>query len=1208
MDAPQSEFPLLLESLARLKAWEEEAAALQKAARVKVLPWVHPSRKERGLRGQIRSEGLSLHVDYTERVEGAVFGCSECGTGGCGHVLLIFSNYFNTPIAELMRLLAAPSVQSGGASAAAGTSRAGGKGGVSSTGDADPGVGVGFRAEVLKRLNRQLSAMERIYVEAVEGFYRRHAGSRLLTANALEVFLGNKPLAAWELVELWPRTPEGDWEAWLYLSVFLKNRGVQFPEFLEAVTKSADTAQLADDWERQQALRMWEEGLEKMLAEDAVESERTRWEARLVMRPEAVHVQWLRGGALEAGEQGEWQDAADFPFSDMAALLDAGRIDCSDQTRILVEMFLMCGGASGMISYGRMDAREGLARLLTHPILEERVIAVSGNLLCRSARRMQWRLSPEAGSRGGDLGANYVLELVFEDGQKPPAPLFSAGGSVNLYFTTDTVFRTAPLLKVDPSVPLRIPAAGLLSGRAMQFLAGLGVPLPGELENRVWALEPEVRLRCRLEERGGEERLCVRACAQVRAAEGDAETEQHPGGGEQVYTQQGWMVSRAMPKRKDRVLVLNDARMKQVPRLLKEIGTSRFRVEDESWDRLIGRRFPEEFSAWMEELPAGVHVDLEGDLASLKDAVVSGSLHLEALEASPDWFDLHVALTLSDTELTKEEIRMLLEARGKFVRLKDKGWRKLEFELDEEQEDQLSELGINPLELGGPPQRYHALQLAASAASHLIEQQVREGILRRATELQTSVTPPVPEAVQATLRAYQVEGFHFLSYLSSNRFGGILADDMGLGKTLQTLAWISWLKADPGFAGKTVLVVCPKSVVQNWVIESERFVPGLRALIWRGGDAAALRKTLKDVDLLVINYAQLRISAEVVTRVEWGAVVLDEAQYIKNPASQTATAACALQGAHRLALSGTPIENRLLDLWSIMHFAMPGLLGLRAHFNKNYDSRTDPLARRRLAARIRPFILRRTKGEVAKDLPERIEEDLVVEMEGTQAQLYRAELKRARQALLKIKSSRELDKERFNVLTSLLRLRQICCHPGLVSDEHGHADSAKMEALVDLLEPLVERGQKVLVFSQFVEMLARIEREIDARQWDSFLLTGETEDRGELVESFQKHEGGAVFLISLRAGGMGVNLTSASYVVLFDPWWNPAVENQAIDRTHRIGQTQQVIAYRLVASGSVEEKIRQLQRTKSAMAGDILGEETFAKALTLDDFQFLLEE
>jgi SNF2 family DNA or RNA helicase len=586
---------------------------------------------------------------------------------------------------------------------------------------------------------------------------------------------------------------------------------------------------------------------------------------------------------------------------------------------------------------------------------------------------------------------------------------------------------------------------------------------------------------------------------------------------------------------------------------------------------------------------------------------VTGRIELGVTECSPDWFDLHVALSVSDTELTQDEIRLLLEARGKFVRLKGKGWRRLEVDMDEESAGHMAELGLNPAELDGPPQRYHAIQLATSAASRLLEEKARERIRRRAQELQTRVVPPVPEEVQAQLRPYQVAGFHFLAYLSANHFGGILADDMGLGKTLQTLTWLSWLRGQPDFDGRPALVVCPKSVVQNWLLEAERFTPGLRACAWRGGDLAGLRKVHARHDLIVVNYAQLRLSSAALTAVHWHAVVLDEAQYIKNPASQTAVSACALQGAHRLALSGTPIENRLLDLWSIMQFAMPGLLGLRAQFQRQYDSRSDALARRRLSSRVRPFVLRRNKNEVAKDLPARIEEDLVVEMEGTQALLYGAELKRARQALLHIKSNRELDKERFNVLTSLLRLRQICCHPGLVSEEHGYADSAKLEALTDLLEPLMEEGHKVLVFSQFVEMLERVERELDARGWDSFVLTGETENRGELVADFQKHEGSAVFLISLRAGGMGLNLTAASYVVLFDPWWNPAVENQAIDRTHRIGQTQQVIAYRLVAKDSIEQKIRQLQRAKSAMAGDILGEESFAQALTLEDFRFLME-
>jgi SNF2 family DNA or RNA helicase len=309
-----------------------------------------------------------------------------------------------------------------------------------------------------------------------------------------------------------------------------------------------------------------------------------------------------------------------------------------------------------------------------------------------------------------------------------------------------------------------------------------------------------------------------------------------------------------------------------------------------------------------------------------------------------------------------------------------------------------------------------------------------------------------------------------------------------------------------------------------------------------------------------------------------------------------------------VALSGTPIENRLLDLWSIMGFAMPGVLGKRAAFAKSFDQRGDSFARTRLAARVRPFVLRRTKSEVARDLPERSEEDLHCELEGEQATLYRAELKRARAALLNIQTTRELDKKRFNILTSLLRLRQICCHPALVNEKLANAESAKLTALFDLLEPIIAEGHKVLVFSQFIQMLDLIRGEIEGRQWPCFFLSGETEDRGALVRDFQQSEGAAVFLISLRAGGFGLNLTAASYVVLYDPWWNPAVENQAIDRTHRIGQTSHVIAYRLLVKESIEEKIRKLQRSKSVLAEDILGEENFTRALTLDDFRFLLGE
>jgi SNF2 family DNA or RNA helicase len=633
---------------------------------------------------------------------------------------------------------------------------------------------------------------------------------------------------------------------------------------------------------------------------------------------------------------------------------------------------------------------------------------------------------------------------------------------------------------------------------------------------------------------------------------------------------------------------------------------------------------------------------------------------LEVEEAGVDWFDLKVVLKVDDTTLTPEELKLLLNARGGYVRLGAKGWRRLRFNLTNEEDEQLARLGLHAGDFSTEPQRFHALQLADGAAKKFLTPEHVEKIERRAGELKTRVTPALPPAIRATLRPYQTDGFHFLAYLTANRFGGVLADDMGLGKTLQTLAWIAWLKQEsaaggisgdgsrddprgqvlaegatssggmPG--GKTPptaadgtsavtkaltdrpggappsLVVCPKSVTDNWRAEAERFYPGLRVRVWRGEPAEELTAARESADLVVLNYAQLRALSPAIGRVAWQAAILDEAQCIKNPDSQTAAAARALTAEHRLALTGTPIENRLLDLWSIMAFAMPGALGNRTHFLRRFNAQDDPLARRRLGARVRPFLLRRTKTQVASDLPDRVEEDLLCEMEGPQQTLYRAELKRARQIILGLQTNQQLNQERFNILTSLLRLRQICCHPVLVDASLHAAEGAKVTALEELLEPLMEEGHKVLVFSQFVTMLELLRELTKRREWPHFYLAGDTENRGDLVREFQAAPGGAVFLISLKAGGFGLNLTAASYVVLFDPWWNPAVENQAIDRTHRIGQTSKVMAYRLVMRDSIEQKIRALQRQKAALAADVLGEERFAQSLTLEDLRFLFAE
>ncbi len=642
----------------------------------------------------------------------------------------------------------------------------------------------------------------------------------------------------------------------------------------------------------------------------------------------------------------------------------------------------------------------------------------------------------------------------------------------------------------------------------------------------------------------------------------------------------------------------------------------------------------DEFVEWLEERPSVITVRLGPGLEWLGKPAMSPKLRLAANPDANqmDWFDIDLALDVEDISLTNAEIALLLRVPGRWVNLPGKGFRKIEEGLPEDTDESLAKLGLPPLEQAlKKPQRMHMLQLAPAADAEFLEEKFAEALQKRVKKGVDLDKPDVPQTVTAQLRPYQVEGFHFLSYLSKNRFGGVLADDMGLGKTLQTLTWIAWLKKENPQL-EPVLVICPKSVVDNWISEVKRFIPSLRV-----ATSTAARfispDELDSLDLLVINHAQARIRESDFGVRTWGAIIVDEAQALKNPQSQTSMAICGYRSSHRLALTGTPIENRLLDLWSIMRFAMPGLLGGRTEFTKSYESRGDQLSRVRLSNRMRPFLLRRNKKEVARDLPDRVEEDLLVEMDGLQRQLYDAELKRTQMILLKMKTPGELDKARFSILASLMKLRQICCDPRLLGvsssdepetaakgkkpakakkvdkltevDEQAIADSAKLTALLELLEPVIERGEKILIFSQFVSMLNLVEKACAAAGHTTFMLTGATENRGELVETFQKYEGGAAFLISLKAGGSGLNLTSASYVVIYDPWWNPAVENQAIDRTHRIGQKQTVFAYRLVAKNTIEEKIRELQAAKANLANDVLGEEGFAKALSKEDFQYL---
>jgi SNF2 family DNA or RNA helicase len=461
--------------------------------------------------------------------------------------------------------------------------------------------------------------------------------------------------------------------------------------------------------------------------------------------------------------------------------------------------------------------------------------------------------------------------------------------------------------------------------------------------------------------------------------------------------------------------------------------------------------------------------------------------------------------------------------------------------------------------------------------------------LATTTEPDTSVPP----GFRGVLRHYQIEGVTWLTRLRDAGLGAVLADDMGLGKTVQALCVVR---------GRT-LVVCPRSVIHNWTKEIERFRPDLSVSLYHGP-----ARELSDAAVTLTTYATLRNDAEVLSETQWDCVVLDEAQAIKNPDSQVARAAYGLQAAFRLSLSGTPIENRLDELWSQMHFVNRGLLGGRRDFGVRYERPMlagDPVATERLRKRIRPFMLRRLKKEVATELPPRTDAILYCELDTDERALYDAVRAAARADLVRQLSEGASVMAAFE---ALLRLRQAACHSGLLPGREAHT-SSKVEALMDALDDVVADGHKALVFSQWTSLLDRVEPHLETRAVEFLRLDGSTRDRGAVVEGFQRDDGPPVLLISLKAGGTGLNLTAADHVFLLDPWWNPAVEEQAADRTHRIGQDRPVMVYRMVAKDTVEERVLDLQRRKREIAEAALSgrEQTGSATVTREEILALLE-
>ena len=574
---------------------------------------------------------------------------------------------------------------------------------------------------------------------------------------------------------------------------------------------------------------------------------------------------------------------------------------------------------------------------------------------------------------------------------------------------------------------------------------------------------------------------------------------------------------------------------------------------------------------------------------------------------SIDWFDLTIRVSYGDLVVPLNELRKAILGRQDYILLSDGSLGML----PKEWLDKYSLLlRMGQMKDGGmrlPAVHWSILQ-ESGGGDDALRQELEEK-RRRLTEVDRDQTWPVPSAVQAKLRDYQLGGFQWMCLLNEMGWGGCLADDMGLGKTLQTLSFLQHLVER--YPEETHLVVCPTSLLYNWEGEIRKFVPGLDWHIHYGADRALDEATFRRAHVIITSYGMVRNDIEHFSQWKFGYVILDESQAIKNPASQVRKAIQQLQARNRLALSGTPVQNNTFDLYAQMDFLNPGMLGSQDFFRSEFATPVDRNGDKDAAARLRrlvyPFILRRTKEQVAKDLPDRTEMILWCEMGEEQRKIYNSFKEHYRESLLDRIAEEGVGKSSIYILEGLTKLRQICDSPAMLKDESYPNVSAKLEELTREIEENTG-DHKVLVFSQFTSMLGLIRSALDERGIAYLYLDGgvPAEQRRESVQRFQESPDMRVFLISLKAGGVGLTLTAADYVYLVDPWWNPAAEQQAIDRSHRIGQEKKVFAYRMICKDSVEEKILQLQERKRALAADLVSDEGgFVKQLTHEDVAYL---
>lgn len=1107
-----------------------------------------------------------------------------------------------------------------------------------------------------EKLGRDLDAREEDYVNRLEKRYRRFSIEQEIHDHDLVRLNPRWEISGYEALELWPTPPRNILEFWNYIAYAFAKKRISFPTFMSVVTDLGKVQSRMREWEHEKEINTWYERI-RNINERPPQPQRVTLHMRLISTINEAHFEYRH---LDADE---WQAIREkAQLDELMSGFIRGSYKMDPQSDILLNVLNDYSEREGavMLDLDKDEACRVMNRLFHQPALKGYLLNLDDCYFKVVKEPLKWiciddPIVPDC----------YGLQLVTAAGVHVTHSVRQLPGQEELYQSDETVFPGPPRWMEGTEVEPRysIPKAVIDSLDGVEFLRKIGATLPPSMEERVVDIEMIPTFHMKIA-KGLTSLDTEHVLLEVTAQDKPGRRKERLGKDdwevlEQVRVKDGTLLrfirdylypipsmieemtfTYGLPRTKEDDLTDESGSKhytQEIEKWLKEVYGDKADLPNSVFKTRITKQFPEKFAEWVKGIPDTVHVEMDKGLQSLLADPVAASIRFEVVKQEIDWFDLRVVFDVEGLTLSKEQIRSLVAARGGYVRMDDGTWMRLEIKLNDDERDAVTKLGLDPYDLSGETHRMHALQLADPRAAEVFDPQAWAKIKERTAEIQIDVQPDVPSTLQATLRPYQVEGFHFLAYLAVNGFGGILADDMGLGKTIQSITYVLWLREEwaRNHSGKgkgkkkeptpPVLIVCPKSVLDVWAGETEKFAPGVRVMVIRNKEQADVKHILSEVDMVVINYAQLRVCGNQINSIKWLTVILDEGQQIKNPDSKAAKAAREIIAYNRLVLSGTPIENRLLDMWSLMAFAMPGVLGSRAYFKKRFDKRKDSQSQNRLAARLKPFLLRRTKQQVAKDLPPRTEEVVLARMEGIQLQLYRHELRQIQKALLRLDSNEEVKKNSFAILQGLMKLRQICCHPALLPDfkeivekrglkadlgtaelNYRDVSSAKLNALFYLLDQLREEGHKVLVFSQFVKMLDIIKDRLVEENRTFHYLTGQVKDRKGVIESFQTTKEPSVFLLSLKAGGAGLNLTSASYVVLYDPWWNPAVESQAIDRTHRIGQKNKVIAYRLITRDSVEEKIRKLQILKSQLVTNVLGDDGFASSLDLKDLQFIL--